>query len=52
MLNEEAVLVHVSKVLLRTVFITKAEFDLMKPKNAQPARAHGLLKTQIFFKYS
>ena len=30
--------------LLKRNEITKAEFDLMRPKNSKPARAHGLAK--------
>ena len=32
------------RTLLKRNEITKAEFDMMRPKNARPARAHGLLK--------
>ena len=32
------------RTLLQRNEITKAEFDLMRPKNAKPARAHGLPK--------
>ena len=32
------------RTLLKTNEITKDEFDMIKPKNAKPARAHGLPK--------
>ena len=32
------------RTLLKRNEITKAEFDMMRPKNAKPARAHGLPK--------
>ena len=36
------------RTLLKRNEITKTEFDMMRPKNAKPARAHGLPKIHKF----